>query len=110
DPNRLKILKLLEERSMCVCELTEALKISQPAVSKHLRTLEHCGLVGFKKEGLWVIYFLKEDSLDTRAARLLEELMGWLDGEPEILNLKASSLLINRENIKGRQNRNGCRC
>ncbi len=40
DPNRVKIVKLLQHREMCVCELQAALGVSQPTVSKHLRLLE----------------------------------------------------------------------
>ena len=40
DPNRVKIVKLLERRSLCVCELQAALGIAQPTVSSHLKVLE----------------------------------------------------------------------
>ncbi len=55
DPNRVKILKMLEQRNLCVCELQAALGLAQPTVSKHLKTLEEAGLVTFFKEGLWAI-------------------------------------------------------
>jgi len=40
DPNRVKIVKLLQQKIMCVCELKAALGIAQPSVSKHLKILE----------------------------------------------------------------------
>ena len=40
DPNRVKIIKMLQQKSMCVCEIRGALDISQPSVSKHLKFLE----------------------------------------------------------------------
>ena len=40
DPNRVKILKMLQHRTMCVCEMQEALQVAQPSVSKHLKLLE----------------------------------------------------------------------
>lgn len=52
DPNRVKLLKMLQERVMCVCEIQAALGIAQPTVSKHLKILESAGLVGRKKDGL----------------------------------------------------------
>ena len=52
DPNRIKIVKMLQHRLMCVCEIKEALGIAQPSASKHLKILEEAGLVDFKKEGL----------------------------------------------------------
>ena len=60
DPNRVKIVKMLQHRLMCVCELREALQIAQPSVSKHLKVLEEAGLVDYKKDGLWVNYHLNE--------------------------------------------------
>jgi ArsR family transcriptional regulator len=47
DPNRVKLLKLLQKREMCVCEIQAALGISQPTVSKHLKILEGAGLEAF---------------------------------------------------------------
>jgi hypothetical protein len=47
DPTRVKILKILEKRTMCVCELQTALGAAQSTTSKHLKILEDAGLVGF---------------------------------------------------------------
>ena len=46
DPNRVKIIKLLQQKMMCVCELRGALQIAQPTVSKHLKILEEAGSGG----------------------------------------------------------------
>ena len=40
DPNRVKLVKMLQKRTMCVCEVQAALGIAQPTVSKHLKILE----------------------------------------------------------------------
>lgn len=56
DVNRLKILKLLGFREMCVCELTAALDINQPNMSYHIKKLENAGLVRSEKRGKWVYY------------------------------------------------------
>ena len=40
DPRRVKIVKMLQHKKMCVCEMREALDISQPSVSKHLKILK----------------------------------------------------------------------
>ena len=60
DPNRVKMIKLLQQKTMCVCELQAALKLAQPTVSKHLKILEEAGLVEYEKDGLWVNYFLAD--------------------------------------------------
>jgi ArsR family transcriptional regulator len=40
DPNRVKIIKMLQQKVLCVCEMRAALNIAQPTVSKHLKLLE----------------------------------------------------------------------
>ena len=97
DPNRVKILKLLQQKTMCVCELQGALQISQPSVSKHLKLLEEAGLVDYKKEGLWVNYYLADGNTSPYAASLLGNLKHWLEDDPEISDLVAIVPLLNRE-------------
>jgi ArsR family transcriptional regulator, arsenate/arsenite/antimonite-responsive transcriptional repressor len=99
DPNRAKILKLLQKRAMCVCEMQAALEAAQPTVSKHLKILENAGLVGRKKEGLWVNYYLSDGSRSPYAASLLGNLRHWLEDDPEIRNLFAKSVSCRREEL-----------
>jgi ArsR family transcriptional regulator len=87
DPNRVKILKLLQHKTICVCELQSLLGISQPTVSKHLKVLEEAGLVDYRKDGLWVIYRLADGSESPYAATMLGNLRHWLKDEPEIADL-----------------------
>jgi ArsR family transcriptional regulator len=101
DPNRVKILKMLQGRVMCVCEIQAALDIAQPTVSKHLKVLEDAGLVERKKEGLWVNYFLADGSRNPYAAILLGHLRHWLTGEQEIRLLLAKSETLRREDLCG---------
>lgn len=60
DKTRLKILKLLDIREMCVCEIMVALNLTQPTASHHLGILEAAGLVKDRREGKWVFYSLKD--------------------------------------------------
>lgn len=99
DPNRIKIIKLLQQKMMCVCELQCALQISQPNVSKHLKILEDAGLVESQKDGLWVNYYLAQGKESPYAASLLGNLKHWLDDEPEIADLVNKVSSINREDI-----------
>ena len=87
DPNRVKILKLLQQKMLCVCELQCALRISQPNVSKHLKILEDAGLVESQKEGLWVNYRISEGKESPYAASLLGNLKHWLEDDPEIIEI-----------------------
>lgn len=56
DPTRIKILLLLSEREMCVCELESALGLAQPTASHHLGVLEQADLVERSKKERWVFY------------------------------------------------------
>ena len=99
DPNRVKILKMLQRKSMCVCEMREALQISQPAVSKHLNVLESAGLVDFSKDGLYVNYYLTDGNRSQYVASLLGNLRHWLENDPEIDSLVKRLPNINREEV-----------
>jgi ArsR family transcriptional regulator len=99
DPNRVKLLKMLQKRTMCVCEIQATLGIAQPTVSKHLKLLEFAGLVDRKKEGLWVNYFLTNGGRSPYAASLLGNLRHWLDDDQEIRVLIGRSDDVRREDL-----------
>ena len=54
DENRIRILKLLHGGEMCACKLLEALNISQPTLSHHMKILCDAGIVNGRKEGKWM--------------------------------------------------------
>ena len=56
DEPRLRMLKLLELRELCVCEVMVALDLTQPTASYHLGILEGVRLVEERKDGKWVFY------------------------------------------------------
>jgi len=99
DPTRVKILKMLEKREMCVCEIQTALGTAQSTASKHLRILEDAGLVVSKKDGLWVNYLLADGRQSPYAASLLGNLRHWLNDAPEITDLTRNLFQINRFEI-----------
>ncbi len=99
DPNRVKVVKMLQQKPMCVCEMQTALGIAQPTVSKHLKVLEDAGLVQSKKDGLWVNYSLSGGGGSPYAATLLGNLKHWLGDEPEIQRLSQAIPAIQREII-----------
>ena len=99
DPNRLKIVKMLQHKSMCVCEMRAALNVSQPAVSRHLKSLEEAGLVTSQKDGQWVNYHLTDGRNSPYVANILGNLRHWLEDDPEIYNIVKRLPDIRRENI-----------
>ena len=99
DPTRVKIIKMLQHKTMCVCEMREALQVSQPSVSKNLKILEDAGLVEFKKDGLWVNYYLTDGRSSPYVASLLGNLRHWLEDEREISDLITKLPAIRREEV-----------
>ncbi|KKC47771.1 transcriptional regulator [Paenibacillus sp. VTT E-133280] len=58
DRNRLTIVALLQVKELCVCEIVDILKTSQPNISQHMRKLRDGGLVKESRRGQWVYYSL----------------------------------------------------
>ena len=61
DANRLKILACLKKGEVCVCDFTDVLGISQPAVSQHLRKLKEADIIAERKVGTWKHYRIVEN-------------------------------------------------
>ena len=102
DPNRVKIIKMLQHKPMCVCEMREALQLAQPTVSKHLKMLEDAAIVASSKDGKWVNYFLTDGAINPYVATILGNLRHWLEDEPEISQLVQKLPFIRREDICGK--------
>jgi ArsR family transcriptional regulator len=60
DETRLRIMVLLSEKELCVCQIEAALDLPQAKVSRHLAVLRYAGLVKDRREGLWIYYSLAE--------------------------------------------------
>ena len=95
DGTRVKIFKLLQHRTLCVCELTHLLGLSQSAVSKNLKLLEDAGLVTFERQGPWTNYRLDEDS-NPYAAAVGAHFKEWLNDDPVIGKLIARAKDVDR--------------
>ena len=61
EENRLRILLALEHQELCVCQLTELLKLAPSTVSKHVSILRQARLVNGRKDGRWIFYMLAGD-------------------------------------------------
>jgi ArsR family transcriptional regulator len=80
DETRLRLLRALGDRSLCVGDLAQAIGASQPLVSHHLKALKHAGLVACHKEGPWVYYSVRADSFVRLGLGALRQAGGPLDG------------------------------
>lgn len=85
DKNRLRILKLLEHRKMCVCELAFVLEIKQPSVSRHLTKLKSAGFISCEQDGFWTNYFLTQNG-DSYSAELIKNVSNWLGDDDLVLS------------------------
>ena len=74
DSTRIKILSVLMGEELCVCDIAEALKMNQSAVSHQLRVLKNAKLIKNRKEGKMVYYALADDHVSTILAMGLEHM------------------------------------
>ena len=58
DPLRLKVIELLRDRELCVCELCQQLDVSQSKLSFHLKNLKEANLLRSRQQGRWMYYSL----------------------------------------------------
>lgn len=99
DANRVKIIKMLQQRSLCACEIQAALGVPELTVLGHLKSLEEAGLVTSRKEGSWVNYYPADGSSSPYAALMLASLNHWLVDDAQISDLMTALRFIHRDNI-----------
>ena len=85
DETRIRILKVLLERECCVCEVMQALDISQSRASRNLGILENAGFINSRRDGLWIVYSIDEQRMNSHVAPLIELLRDSLVNEEIIL-------------------------
>jgi len=72
EETRIRIINILLERECCVCEVMQALEISQTRASRNLNILYDAGFLKLRKEGLWSIYSLDRDGMPPYLWKLVE--------------------------------------
>jgi len=72
DETRLRILNLLLERECCVCEVMQALDISQTRASRNLSALYDAGFLRLRKDGLWSLYSIDQEGMKEYFSDLVE--------------------------------------
>jgi len=86
DANRLRILKMLEIRPLCVCEITDVLQLANSTVSKHLSILRDADLILDEKDGKWVNYQLNTEISDILKRQILAIIKNELTDDGIILS------------------------
>jgi ArsR family transcriptional regulator len=103
DETRLRILKMLEARPLCVCEIQHVLKGSQPNVSHHLKTLYEAGLVDSKRDGLWISYRLVDHPETPLHAAALALVRKSLKDDERVKKDRLAVKVVNRLDISLRK-------
>ncbi len=80
DETRLRILNLLLERECCVCEVMQALAISQTRASRNLSSLYNAGFLKLRKDGLWSLYSINQEDMDECLSDLVRAVQKGLEG------------------------------
>ena len=91
DETRLRILNLLLERECCVCEVMQALDISQTRASRNLSALYDAGFLKLRKDGLWSLYSIDNEEMRPHFADLVEAVRKGLEGN-EVMALDRARL------------------
>jgi ArsR family transcriptional regulator, arsenate/arsenite/antimonite-responsive transcriptional repressor len=64
DETRIKIFDMLSQGELCACNILDEFEITQPTLSYHMKVLCESGLVNSTKDGVWIKYTIKKDSLE----------------------------------------------
>jgi len=75
DATRVRIMSVLQQSEMCVCDLAEVLEMSQSAISHQLRVLKQAKLVKNRREGKTVFYSLADGHIQTIMSQGMEHIM-----------------------------------
>lgn len=102
DTTRLRSLLLLaRENELCVCELTHALGVIQPKVSRHLALLRDAGIVCDRRQGQWIYYRLNPD-LPGWACNIIDATIAGAEDQQPFIN--------DWQSLKDMPNRPGAAC
>ncbi|HES60259.1 MAG: winged helix-turn-helix transcriptional regulator [Calditrichaceae bacterium] len=101
DSNRIRILKMLEIRPLCVCEITEVLGLAASTVSKHLSILRDAEFILDNKDGKWVNYYLNDKNDNEVIEYLLPLIKLSLPDEDTIKNDAQKVSTVDRNTLCG---------
>lgn len=88
DKSRIRILKMLQRKSLCVCEMTEMLQLATSTVSKHLSVLREAGLITDEKDKKWINYKINPNPKDNAVSNALLFIQLQLNDDETIINDK----------------------
>ena len=107
DRNRIRIIKILQQKPLCVCEIREVMGISQPAVSRHLNILKNAGLIEDEKDGVWTNCRLSKSFKNKDVSAILKYLQARGEGDSLIISDRRKVSRVDRKVICARKYRPG---
>jgi len=99
DKSRLRIVKMLQHKSLCVCEITAILGLATPTVSKHLSILKEAEIIKDLKNGRWVDYSLNKNVINIYLIGLFPLLSYWLENDEQAKSDAEKINTVNREKL-----------
>lgn len=79
--NRVRIIMMLLQKPLCVCEITSILELSTATVSNHLSYLRENGYIEDQKEGKWINYKITNNIEEPMVKNIIDSLPGWFSDE-----------------------------
>ena len=101
DVSRVRILKMLEERELCVCEVREILDLSNSTVSQHLALLRAADLIVDAKDGKWVNYRLNDNSENPLVLSVLDLMKNSFADDETVCEDRKKAKRVDRVKICG---------
>lgn len=102
DKNRLRILKMLQYRPLCVCELQSILKLAPSTISQHLSLLKNFGFISERRDGRWNQYSINRSPKDDRITAILTSLDFWIADLNEVDYDRTKIKSVNRYLLKSK--------
>jgi ArsR family transcriptional regulator, arsenate/arsenite/antimonite-responsive transcriptional repressor len=85
EDTRVKIILMLLEEEMCICELMDELKLSQSAVSHHVKILKQAELVNDRRSGKWTFYSINKPGFEAHLKSMQEKFIDPIDNHEYVM-------------------------
>ena len=105
ETNRVRILMMLMQRELCVCEITSILQLSTATVSKHLSYLRENGFIEDYKDGKWIYYKIVDNPKNEMVKTILEYLPLWFSNEDKVIQDLVKVISVDRCKLSRTENR-----
>jgi len=107
DETRLRVLKLLENESLCVCEIMEVLGMIQSRISRHLHILRRAGFLTAQRDKKWVIYRWNRERANPYHLPLQEMIRLWLNNDEQVKGDKKRLQQVKAMNMREKREKVG---